>query len=185
MIPFLYQFPIPDNLRSRNLGSSGVGVDPALIVSAGARVLKRTLSFAALSLPSDYRNVVERGLLSHRNKSFSHLNNLWREQRGKEVGRGSFDTTTATGCQFNRLINSLKNHLRFPIRVSWQSVCVSQEVSAYACWGTTQIFWLYQHSCQLFICQPYTGKSPKMGSLDMSLNQIGISSGLSSDLLTY
>lgn len=40
------------NLRSRNLGSSGVGVDPALIVSAGARVLKRTLSFAALPSPS-------------------------------------------------------------------------------------------------------------------------------------
>ena len=40
------------------------------------------------------------------------------------------------------------------------SMCVTlqsaQEISAYACWGPTQIFGLYQHSCQLFICQPYT-----------------------------
>ena len=40
------------------------------------------------------------------------------------------------------------------------SMCVTlqrsaREVSAYACWGTTQIFGLYQHSCQLLICQPY------------------------------
>ena len=41
------------------------------------------------------------------------------------------------------------------------SMCVTlqrsaREVSAYACWGTTQIFGSYQNSCQLLICQPYT-----------------------------
>ena len=41
------------------------------------------------------------------------------------------------------------------------SVCVTlqrstREVSAYACWGTTHIFGLYQHSCQLLICQLYS-----------------------------
>ena len=41
------------------------------------------------------------------------------------------------------------------------SMCVTlqrsaQEVSAYACWGTTHIFGLYQHSCPLLICQPYS-----------------------------
>ena len=33
----------------------------------------------------------------------------------------------------------------------------AREVSAYACWGTTQIFGLYKHSCQLLISQPYRG----------------------------
>ena len=41
------------------------------------------------------------------------------------------------------------------------SMCVTlqrsaREVSAYACWGTTQIFGSYQNSCQLLICQPYS-----------------------------